>query len=345
MTAISLKPAGIDSSASLAAARALALDEVTAQVTAVSLAGLEPSTIARTAAAIERAGALGRRASGITGEQGPALRRRAQLARIADAGGGSMALPGWEAAGWMNKVSTEVLASYRRILEHELQAMGKAKEVKVLYRRKDFLGAHYRRRFKSWKAMQSFYRGSFRTERMDMLRQIDKFNYSRRMSGAAAAAGGKVWSKTGKPVLNALGLGKGEPGAFGKGLKWAGKHAGKAISPITVTITSVSKGEPIEVTAQRAAAAGLGVGVTVGIGVVGGSLCAGAAVATAGVGAAACPLIVGGTAAVGGIVTTEVLDGMIDEPKPRPKPAPKPVVAPPARPAPSVAPTPPKGNW
>ncbi len=326
---ISLQPAGLDRAASLVAARSLAIDDVTGQITSVSLAGLEPKTVARTVAAMERATTLTRRASGITSRQGPALRRRAALARAADAGGGSSRISGWDAAKWIGKFTGKAgintLDEYSKLLVKERTIRSNA-DIRKAYNGKGVVGRWNRARFSSWKDMKGQYRADRKT-RLELLRKLDSWNYKQRAIESAKAKGGKLWDKTGKKLIDKLPWGKkGGDGGLGKKLLgWGGKAAGKALGPVTALATGIVKGESFSTVAKRVGAAGAALAVEVAIGAVGGAICAGAAVSTMGAGAVACPVIIGATAAAASLATGAIINHQIDQAeKKKAPPPPKP---------------------
>ncbi len=325
---ISLNPVGLDRSASLVAARSLAIDEVTGQITSVSLAGLEPKTVGRTVAAMERATTLSRRASGITARQGPALRQRAALARAADAGGGTSRISVWDATKWMSKFTGKTgmntLDNYSKLLKKERNIRSNA-DIRKAYNSKGVLGKWYRNRFSSWKDMKAQYRADRKT-RLQLLRKMDSWNYKQKAIESAKKTGGNLWDKTGKKLWEKTPWGKKAGSGLGKKLLgWGGKAAGKAFGPVTALATGIYKGESAATIRKRVLAATAAVGVDVAIGIVGGAVCAGAAVSTLGAGAAACPFIFGATAAAASIGTNAYLNHKIDQQeKKKAPPPPKP---------------------
>lgn len=326
-----MHPGAIDASASAVAARALAIDEVAGAITSVSLAGLEPRTLGRTVAALERSTKLARRASGITGAQGPALRKRAALARLADAGGGTTWKPKpWDPAQWINKLHGETVHAYKVILEDEERVMKNLLGARDLHGRKLKLGmgrsAAYRLKFASWQDMRRHYWGErgLRYQRLDLLRKVAASDWKSRM----AAAGKANWEKIKPPKKNSI------FSKIGKKLAPLKRVGARAIGPAIAIGTSIYKGEPISTTGKRVLAAVAAEAAAVAIQVVGGAACAALVAGTAGVGALACPAIVGVSAAGAAIAVNAIGNHQIDQaeaerkrrqqpppPPPRPRPA------------------------
>lgn len=313
---IRLNPTGLETSASAAAARALAIDQVTAAIAGVSTGGLEPRTLGRTVAALTRSATLTQRASGLTGKQGPVLRKRAALARAADGGGWQPKK--WDPLKWTAQVSLGVLDAYSKTADlHDLRSKkGWAKE---LHGRKGPVGGWHRNQFKAWQDLAKGYKqaNKWNARRLSQIRAVARINVKHRLIEAAKA----------KFMLPS----PPKKGIFGKLKGLPGKAAGKAFGPVLAVANSIRKGEPIKVVVQRAGAAAAGALVDAAIVAAGGALCAGVVISTAGVGALACPAIVGGTAAVAGIATGAVINHQIDKQKKadaareaaKPKPPPK----------------------
>ena len=274
ISGIRFLPGLIDRSSLAVGELTLDIDEVAQLLASTSLSGLEPRTIARTEAAMQRAGRLAARAAGEGHQLGPALRRRSAMARAAD--GGSFP---WAPLGWVNTMREETLKGYRELAEQEDKAFRDPVQAARLWKKEKW-------RQRRWpdgpRSMRVDY-GRNMPARVTLLRGIDKqlqhINVERKIAeGVKQLDRFPLWRRA---VIRVSKVGRHVPG-FGDAIGIAG---------------SLAEGDSLVDAVGKTVAGDLGAAAAVEeIGV---PICGAVTVGSGGPGALSCPIILGVAAITG----------------------------------------------
>lgn len=287
---VCFQPTLLDAAARNALGLTQTLDEAGSAIRGVPLHGLEPSTRGRTEAAVQRAAALSDRACSTAKAQGPALRRRASLARRADSGGFAGALRavgapeawkefwklpnGYDLTGYFDSLREGTRHALKVQLKENVAARDKLKYAKQAYYDKRY-GAWRRHEWKSPEAMRKALSrpGNKYIGPLRRLEKKTRFLDPERLPGALGR----------NPIVKRVPL-----VSIGAGYA-GGKAEGR------------SDADAAGKTAAQTAGSALGAGA-------GGLLCGSATVATLGMGAATCPVLI----FAGGVVGDKVAGAVYD---------------------------------